>query len=103
MDTLTRINQFREETRIELLSIIDLIGVNMKYFYAWTESQLKYPGVEIQVKAFLDGDGARLLDIAKKLKNKPKDRIGLHKQRADIFKKARIYRAAKQRVPSPVN
>jgi hypothetical protein len=102
MDTRQQLRAFVEEASfLDVVAIAELAGLQYAVLYRWMAgAPSSY--TEGVVRTFLDGDGKRIMEISQKLKGERKDRIALHQERAEIFKKARIHTTGNQRVPSPV-
>lgn len=104
MDTRTEMIRYMEQVDfLTPFGIAEAVGVSDTYFYKWLNSDKSknFGNINNYVAEFLNGDGKRLIELTNALKNRAKNRIELHQQRAKILQKARIHVPSKHSVPSP--
>lgn len=113
-DTRSLLLQYIEELQfIDLVGIADMVSTQFNVLHRYMEGKPSFT-VEKRVIAFLNGDGARFLELTKALKTARVDRVALHQERAAILRKARTHKTINrfyksentpdlrnQRVPSP--
>ena len=101
MDTRQKMKEFLDGAEyLGQVTVAGLIGITAESFGRWLNKMDKCPTVEILAGKFLTNEGKRLDEIQAALKNGTGNRIRLHRQRAEILKKARIHQTTNQRVPS---
>ena len=102
MDTRKHFYWFLEQASwLDVVGVAELAKLRYAVLNRWL---LGWPNgyTEGVVLRFLEGDGARMLEITRLLKGERNclKRLDLHRERAAIMKKARIHRTANQCVPS---